>query len=269
MRRCVLTASFSAGIPSAGVAPTGTVPDTPPAPAYGAGLMFRNLGVAFAAALSLTAYSVPASAAIVTMTYTGVVTSISENVGGRFGAGDLVGQDFTARFVFDTTLGELTQTSLGQTLRAGGQPFISPTISASLTLNGVTSTIAGSPSGTYSAIRPYVSALSSSLQTSESGYLFQRILVSVSPLTSIQTFDDYSWSVADGQSRPGSGDFDFTEIDYISGYTNVVFGKLSVRSLTMAVQDAAAVVPEPASWALMLTGFGLAGGALRARRRLA
>jgi hypothetical protein len=30
-----------------------------------------------------------------------------------------------------------------------------------------------------------------------------------------------------------------------------------------------AAVPEPASWALMLAGFGLAGGALRARRRAA
>jgi len=28
-----------------------------------------------------------------------------------------------------------------------------------------------------------------------------------------------------------------------------------------------ASVPEPASWALMIAGFGLAGGALRRRRR--
>jgi len=32
---------------------------------------------------------------------------------------------------------------------------------------------------------------------------------------------------------------------------------------------AAAGVPEPASWALMLGGFGMVGGALRSRRRLA
>jgi hypothetical protein len=33
--------------------------------------------------------------------------------------------------------------------------------------------------------------------------------------------------------------------------------------------EAAGVVPEPASWALMIGGFGLAGAALRARRRQA
>ena len=38
-------------------------------------------------------------------------------------------------------------------------------------------------------------------------------------------------------------------------------------SLAFTVGGAAAVVPEPANWALMIAGFGLIGGALRARRR--
>jgi len=43
--------------------------------------------------------------------------------------------------------------------------------------------------------------------------------------------------------------------------------KMAVTS--MIARGADAGVPEPASWALMIGGFGLAGGALRRRRRLA
>ncbi len=45
---------------------------------------------------------------------------------------------------------------------------------------------------------------------------------------------------------------------------------MGVDDLTMTLTTAApAAVPEPASWALMLGGFGLVGGALRRRRALA
>ena len=42
----------------------------------------------------------------------------------------------------------------------------------------------------------------------------------------------------------------------------VVFDNITVATPTSAV-------PEPATWAMMITGFGLAGGAIRARRRSA
>ncbi len=38
-------------------------------------------------------------------------------------------------------------------------------------------------------------------------------------------------------------------------------------NVVLASVDGGGAVPEPASWALMLAGFGLAGGALRVRRR--
>lgn len=40
----------------------------------------------------------------------------------------------------------------------------------------------------------------------------------------------------------------------------------TVNNLILGSTPVAAAVPEPATWALMLTGFGLAGGALRRRR---
>ena len=62
----------------------------------------------------------------------------------------------------------------------------------------------------------------------------------------------------------GSFGFFFTAVpgsylEYTTGNGN------NIDSLTFNVQS----VPEPASWALMLTGFGLAGTALRRRRVLA
>jgi hypothetical protein len=38
---------------------------------------------------------------------------------------------------------------------------------------------------------------------------------------------------------------------------------------SLGVTSISAAVPEPASWALMITGFGLVGGALRSRRKVA
>ena len=43
---------------------------------------------------------------------------------------------------------------------------------------------------------------------------------------------------------------------------------LNVDNLTVT-GNLASAVPEPATWAMMITGFGLAGGAIRSRRRVA
>lgn len=43
----------------------------------------------------------------------------------------------------------------------------------------------------------------------------------------------------------------------------------SITEASFALETGAAVVPEPASWALMITGFGLTGVGLRRRRGLA
>jgi hypothetical protein len=40
----------------------------------------------------------------------------------------------------------------------------------------------------------------------------------------------------------------------------------TVDNLTLAITNAAPAVPEPASWAMMIAGFGLVGGAMRRRQ---
>lgn len=44
--------------------------------------------------------------------------------------------------------------------------------------------------------------------------------------------------------------------------TNFVFG-----GATLTVTETVAAVPEPATWAMMITGFGFVGGAMRNRQR--
>ena len=63
---------------------------------------------------------------------------------------------------------------------------------------------------------------------------------------------------------PASFRFDFSYLD-----TDVTsYGGPSTNTLNFRIRDAGAV-PEPASWALMLAGFGAVGGAMRSRRKAA
>ncbi len=48
-----------------------------------------------------------------------------------------------------------------------------------------------------------------------------------------------------------------------------MFYALGVNSITVHIGQAAPAVPEPAAWALMLSGFGAIGAALRGRRTTA
>jgi hypothetical protein len=53
-----------------------------------------------------------------------------------------------------------------------------------------------------------------------------------------------------------------------SGGGNIGIADLAQDSGTFGFETPAGAIPEPSSWALMIAGFGLAGGALRRRRTL-
>lgn len=60
-----------------------------------------------------------------------------------------------------------------------------------------------------------------------------------------------------------------TGIEFAStSLANFPNGQPFLAAVTTTFEGAVGGVPEPASWALMISGFGLAGAALRARRRL-
>ena len=75
----------------------------------------------------------------------------------------------------------------------------------------------------------------------------------------------FSGNTSLGISGDASNGYAFGNVFANSGYDS--FGGFDYTFRTYA-SDATGAVPEPASWAMMIAGFGLAGAAMRRRRSL-
>jgi hypothetical protein len=143
-------------------------------------------------------------------------------------------------------------------------------------LSGIYSEFTGSVSG-VSAAPPGDATKYVGLQTDES-----LTLHSVSGFTAFSFYmgspDDYNHVTVDGQTFSGSA---LMGIPFISSNGDQSVGRTVTYNLGSVQHDvtfsssgvafefdnlAVAGVPEPASWALMIGGFGMAGAALRRRR---
>lgn len=67
-----------------------------------------------------------------------------------------------------------------------------------------------------------------------------------------------------GTATPTTNIIDQNFIDFTNGNYGLI--QVPTSYLTFTIADIPGAVPEPASWALMVSGFGLAGTALRRRR---
>jgi hypothetical protein len=235
-------------------------------------------GAALAVAISGVMAS-GANAAImhVVVTGTAVETRDLTHIFGTPTGGTLDGLTFRANYTYDTTLGTSYPAfpGVGQALEGGGfNGTSSPITHASLTLNGVTQDFSAAYSSTvvvadYTAVAtsPSFSLVQIAHNFSDDPdgtynfYLSSTVVTDAGPITLDTPF---SGGPAGGNAMYSGGLFSITK--QIGGQDPTVDteGGLEISSITVTE-----AVPEPATWALMLSGFGGLGVALRRRRVLA
>jgi hypothetical protein len=234
-------------------------------------MKFGKLILAGVAALGLSATS--AQAALVDLTWSGTATG---NDGlGLFGApAFLTGVAYTATYRFDTTVGFSQNNTDGVDQVVGGsffdpdQPI--PLISASITINGVTVDANGDYYSLYFRQSGEGSSQLTNLAQRENpgnpqpygGELFQRVFRLGNfygrPLDQAGVFD------FDASDNPG-GHFNFFNVDAMGNLSGPNTDLSIIPDHLVIALAPSVAVPEPATWAIMICGFGLAGAALRRR----
>ncbi|UTP39768.1 PEPxxWA-CTERM sorting domain-containing protein [Phenylobacterium sp. LH3H17] len=225
-------------------------------------MKFKSI-VAGAALAGTLAVATAANAAIVVTTYQGTIET-GTDVTGLFGTAgaDLASQAFTAVYATDTAIGRMTDAFVDKA--EGTSPSPVPILSASMTINGMT---VGSSSGTYGRMQydpgSYVSHSISELSNDGLFETSNGIVTQLhTPLAPASL--DTSFSFA-GLEPAIFGGFQFWRFNTQTGANDYrAYGSLVVTSVVSKVAGSA--VPEPATWAMMIVGFGLVGSTLRASR---
>ena len=209
---------------------------------------------ACAAAFATLIVATSAQAAVMVATYSGYVT-YSADFAGVFGAAntDLVGERFTAVFRYDTTV---SRNDYG-TVRSvdGGVAFgsASPMLDSRITITGTTRHVEGAAQG----MAYYDQGIHVQHSSSDDGPLGVSIIsMGVRPVNAPSLLETPFEAGAPLGGRIGGGAIYFRAAP---GAPDTLIG--------VAVEHASVTaVPEPATWALMIGGFGLAGAGLRRRR---
>ena len=217
---------------------------------------------------AVLAFVPAASQAAVTINFTGATFPYEDddNIGGSYirettngvvtTTVDTAAQAVSGSIVIDTALAG-PNAGAGSNVFYSGKAFVTLTFASSgVTPTRLTGTL-GEQSIGNTAEEGLVFTLADEADTYS--YIFQLFSLS-----------DIPTSIFDGILLP-----DFTQADalFFSAISNQNVGGSQFERVSFGVVDSitqvATAVPEPATWAMMLVGFGLVGTALRRRERIA
>jgi hypothetical protein len=234
----------------------------------------RNVLAIAAVAVSTIASVAPADAASYLITYTGIVRGSEDRTGVFGGTGaSLDGQQFSATYRLtypvDGAYEAYTPTSA---VYAGGQTFCAAAIqSATLTINGVSRSISGSYQSSVSYFDEQAGFLDGVFHEAQdyragtanafNHYVQAGIWAETNEILSGADFTKpLSYTFAPGDQPLGG--FYWLTNNSEGAESEFAVGQFEYANVTVT----AGAVPEPTTWAVMIAGMGVVGGAMRRRR---
>lgn len=221
------------------------------------------------------AFAAPAAAApIITITYDGQFEAgfdvSTTNPSGYFGAGNnLTGVAARIVWTFDPALASIS-TSTPTHSSISGTPA-QPVGTATVTVNGRSLAIAGNfqsslsrtTNGSNGSLGINIYDQAPPFFGEAYAYTF---FSAFSPAITTSQLDAGFTMTANGSTDRFLGDFRFLYNNYATGELQTVYGRIApgVGTLTLSAANGVAV-PEPATWAMLVVGFGLLGWAMRRR----
>lgn len=250
--------------------------------------MALRITAAAVAALMLGSIASSASAALFDYTLTGTVNTLRDTTG-TFGI-LTTGDPFTLVFHADTSLGELSAgmggTGDGSTL-FGGSSYIgtaaatmmpgiivSP-VSAMLFVNGHSMTLTGENLGKINVANGFLPGtagfsngeLLARGATQVGSYIGSSIVDATFSSDHLLSLPLLPQPFSVFLNSPGVQSTVSLDRELTDPSTHQTIETIGSFNATRLVISPTAAVPEPASWALLLTGFGIVGGTLRSHRR--
>jgi hypothetical protein len=231
--------------------------------------------------------STAASAEIHILTLEGSVDSgIDGDNAFGFAGGSLAGQHYVSKYVYDTSLGLHSSTANFDYYQRDGLTGVSPITSASLTINGITRELGAADNATlYFGVLGSPGGDKTGISVIAEQSQFGPTALSINSIGAVMFFDasspfslDTDFSAVSGTPYAGlSNKFSIKTNPYV-GTPGETFGFLLPTSALISSPGSTggpgtgtgsggspSAVPEPASWAMMLMGFGLVGSLLRRR----